>query len=144
MLSISDVTSDKLNSSEAHRMESRSARLAGPNATFHLFLGGSSGLYDRILDLYRIRAITPAVIHTPHSGPGEEAGHMLVASGKGIYIVYASLVIFPVFTKRVKVLPLDEPDAKISVYVAWRNNEKSGQVLDFLRTVGNLFEINDV
>src|SRR5262252_5025042 len=68
----------------------------------------SSGLYDRILDLYRVRGITPAVIHTPHSGPGEEAGHMLVASKKGIYIVYTSLAIFPVFTQRVKVLPLDE------------------------------------
>ena len=104
----------------------------------------SSGLYDRILDLYRLRAIIPTVIHTPHSGPGEEAGHMLVASGKGIYIVYASLATFPVFTKRVKVLPLDEPDAKIPVYIAWRNNETSGQVLNFLRTVRGLFEINDV
>jgi hypothetical protein len=53
------------------------------------------------------------LIHTPHSGPGEEAGHMLVASRKGIYIVYASLAIFPGFTKRVKVLPLEEPDARI-------------------------------
>jgi|SRR5215470_510625 len=104
----------------------------------------SSGLYDRILDLYRLRGITPAVIHTPHSGPGEESGHMLVASRKGFYIVYASLAIFPVFTKRVKVLPLDEPDAKISVYVAWRNDEKSSDVLNFLRTVRGLFEINDV
>jgi DNA-binding transcriptional LysR family regulator len=104
----------------------------------------SSGLYDRVLDLYRVRGITPAVIHTPHSGPGEEAGHMLVASRKGIYIVYASLAIFPGFTKRVKVLPLDEPDAKIAVYVAWRNNEKSRHVLDFLRTVRGLFDINDV
>lgn len=104
----------------------------------------SSGLYDRILELYRLRAITPAVIHTPHSGPGEEAGHMLVASRKGIYIVYASLAIFPVFTKRVKVLPLDEPDARIPVYVAWRSNDKSSEVLNFLRTVRGLFEINDV
>jgi DNA-binding transcriptional LysR family regulator len=105
----------------------------------------SSGLYDRILDLYRLRAMTPAVIHTPHlSGPGEEAGHMLVASRKGIYIVYASLAVFPVFTKRVKVLPLDEPDARIPVYVAWRSNEKSGHVLNFLRTVRGLFEINEV
>jgi DNA-binding transcriptional LysR family regulator len=104
----------------------------------------STGLYDRILDLYRVRGITPEVIHAPHSGPGEEAGHMLVAARKGIYIVYASLAIFPVFTKRVKVLPLDEPDAKIPVYVAWRNNEKSRHVLEFLRTVRGLFEISDV
>jgi len=102
----------------------------------------SSGLYDRILDLYRLRSITPEVIHSPHTGPGEEAGHMLVASRKGIYIVYASLAIFPVFTKRVKVLPLDEPDATIPVYVAWRHNENSGQVLNFLRTVRDLFAID--
>jgi DNA-binding transcriptional LysR family regulator len=102
----------------------------------------SSGLYDRILDLYRLRAITPSVIHTPLlSGPGEEAGHMLVASRKGIYIVYASLAVFPVFTKRVKVLPLEEPDARIPVFVAWRNDEKSRHVLDFLQTVRGLFEV---
>ena len=104
----------------------------------------SSGLYDRILDLYRVRGITPTVIHAPHSGPGEEAGHMLVASGKGVYIVYASLAIFPVFSKRVKVLPLDEPDARIPVYVAWRTNETSRHVLNFLETVRELFEINAV
>jgi DNA-binding transcriptional LysR family regulator len=104
----------------------------------------SSGLYDRILDLYRVRAISPAVVHTPHSGPGEEAGHILVASGKRIYIVYASLAIFPVFTKRVKVLPLDEPDTRIPVFVAWRNNEKSRHVIDFLQTVRGLFEIKHI
>jgi DNA-binding transcriptional LysR family regulator len=104
----------------------------------------SSGLYDRILDLYRVRGITPAVIHTPHSGPGEEAGHMLVASRKGIYIVYASLAIFPVFRKRVKVLPLDEPDAKMPVYVAWRTNERSRHVLNFVETVRSLFDIKRV
>jgi DNA-binding transcriptional LysR family regulator len=106
--------------------------------------GLSSGLYDRILDLYRVRALNPVVVHTPHSGPGEESGHMLVASRRGIYIVYASLAIFPAFTKRVKVLPLDEPDARIPVYVAWRNNEKSRHVLDFLRTTRALFEIKDI
>lgn len=104
----------------------------------------SSGLYDRILDLYRVRGITPAVIHTPHSGPGEEAGHMLVASRKGIFVVYASLATFPVFSKRVKVLPLDEPDARMTVYVAWRTNEKSRHVLNFVETVRGLFEINAV
>jgi len=104
----------------------------------------SSGLYDRILDLYRVRGITPTVIQTPHSGPGEEAGHMLVASRKGIYIVYASLAIFPVFSKRVRVLPLDEPDARIPVYVAWRNDERSRHVLNFLGTVRSLFEIKAV
>ena len=102
----------------------------------------SSGLYDRILDLYRVRAIDPEVIHTPHSGPGEESGHMLVASGKGVYIVYASLATFPVFHKRVRVLPLDEEDASIPVYVAWRHNEKSRHVLDFLQTARGVFEIN--
>src|SRR3974390_2165800 len=103
----------------------------------------SSGLYDLVLDLYRMRAIAPSIIHTPDTGPGEEAGHMLVASRKATYIVYASLAIFPGFSKRVKVLPIDEPDAKVSVYVAWRTNEKSRHVLNFLETVRPLFEIKE-
>jgi DNA-binding transcriptional LysR family regulator len=102
----------------------------------------SSGLYDRILDLYRVRGIIPVASRTPHPGPGEEAGHMLVASRKGIYIVYASVATFPVFRRRVKVLPLDEPDARIPVYVAWRANEKSRHVLNFVETVRGLFAIN--
>ena len=69
---------------------------------------------------------------------------MLVASRKGIYIVYASLAIFPVFRKRVKVLPLDEPDAKMPVYVAWRTNERSRHVLNFVETVRSLFDIKRV
>ena len=104
----------------------------------------SSGLYDRILDLYRVRGIIPVVSRTPHPGPGEEAGHMLVASRKGIYIVYASVTTFPVFRRRVKVLPLDEPDARIPVYVAWRANEKSRHVLNFVETVRGLFAINAI
>ena len=104
----------------------------------------SSGLHDRILDLYRVRGITPAVVQTPHSGPGEEAGHMLVASRKGIYVVYGSLAIFPVFSKRVKVLQLDEPDARIPVYVAWRTNEKSSHVLNFVETVRSQYGIQRV
>jgi DNA-binding transcriptional LysR family regulator len=94
--------------------------------------------------LYRLRAITPEVIHTPHTGPGEEAGHILVASRKGIYIAYGSLAIFPVFTKRVKVVPLEEPEANIPVYVAWRSNEMSRHVLDFVQTVRGLFQVNHV
>ena len=104
----------------------------------------SSGLYDRILDLYRVRGITPPVIHTSHAGPGEEAGHMLVASRKGLYVVYSSVATFPVFSKRVKVLPLDEPDASMPIYVAWRTNEKSRHVLNFVETVRGLFEVNAV
>ena len=103
----------------------------------------ATGVYDRVLELYKRLHITPTVKHTPDVGPYEEAGCMLVASGQGIYISCGTLAREPVFRKGVKVLRLHEAGASVEVCVAWRNYEKSEEVADFLRTVREVFRIKD-
>jgi DNA-binding transcriptional LysR family regulator len=68
---------------------------------------------------------------------------MLVAACKGIYIAGGALAREPVYRKGVKVLRLDEPDANIDVYVAWRSHEKSQDVADFLKIVRDVFRIEN-
>jgi DNA-binding transcriptional LysR family regulator len=99
----------------------------------------STGVYDRVLDLYKRLQITPNVKHTPDVGPYEEAGCMLVASGQGIYISCGTLAREPVFRKGVRVLRLHEAGASVDVYAAWRNYENSEEVSDFLATVREVF-----
>jgi LysR family hca operon transcriptional activator len=102
--------------------------------------GLSNGLYDQILHLYKQADISPKVIHTPHTGPLEEAGCILVASNKGFYIASGTFAKYPIYSKGVRAVRLDEPDATIEVHVAWRSDEKSKTVLDFLRSVRATFK----
>jgi len=94
----------------------------------------STGVYDKALDLYKRAGITPTVIHTD-TAPYEEAGTVLVTSGKGIYLGVGAVLGHPELGSGVAVVPLDEPDATIEVHAAWRKNEKSQAVLAFLNSV---------
>lgn len=94
----------------------------------------SSGVYDRVLGLYHRAGITPNVVHTA-TGPYEEAGAILVASGKGIYLGVGEVVAHPACGSQVAVVPLDEPGAAMAVHVAWRKEERSPAVLSFLDSV---------
>ncbi len=98
----------------------------------------SRGVYDKILELYRQAGVVPKVVHTP-TGPWEEAGTMLVASGKGIYIGVGAIFSHPVFGSEVTTVPLSEPGATIKVHMAWRKDEKSRSVLDFLDSAQEVF-----
>jgi DNA-binding transcriptional LysR family regulator len=104
----------------------------------------SANLYDKILDLYRKAGVNPKVTQTS-SFPYEEAGAMLIASGKGIYLGVSSspgtgtTVCHPLFVDRLTVVPLDEPDAQLDVQVVWRARENSPAILGFLKTVRYVF-----
>ena len=94
----------------------------------------SSGTFDKTLDLYHRAGIHPRLIQTK-TLPYEEAGAILVASGKGVYVAVGDDPVHPSFQDRVKAIPLDEPDACIDVHVGWRQHESSPAVLAFLETV---------
>jgi len=94
----------------------------------------SSGVYDKILQLYCNAGVKPALIPT-HTGPYEEAGRVLVASGKGIYIGAGAVLRHPVFGGQVTAVRLAEPEAFIEVHMAWRRDEKSPSILAFLDCV---------
>ncbi len=91
----------------------------------------SSGVYEKTLDLYRSAGIDPKVIPT-ETTPLDEAGAILVDSGKGVYIAVGSHPCHPSFAKRLVVIPLSEPSATVEAHVAWRRSERSKTVLNFV------------
>jgi DNA-binding transcriptional LysR family regulator len=104
----------------------------------------STSLYDKILDLYRSAGVNPKVTQTS-SFPYEEAGAMLIASGKGIYLGVSSspgtgtTVCHPLFMDRLTVVPLNEAGAELDVQMVWRARENSPAILAFLKTVRSVF-----
>ena len=97
----------------------------------------SSGIYDKVLDLFRNAGIEPKVVHTK-SGAHEEAGLMLVAAGKGLYFVPAGMANRCV-SDQVRLIPLAEPYAAFEVHMAWRRSDKSQAVLNLLNTVRGIY-----
>jgi DNA-binding transcriptional LysR family regulator len=104
----------------------------------------STNLYEKILDLYKSAGVSPKVTQTS-SFPYEEAGAMVVASGKGIYLGVSSFpgtgttVCHPLFMDKLTVVPLNEPSAELDVLVTWRASENSPAILGFLKTVRYVF-----
>jgi len=94
----------------------------------------STGLYDRILGLYSRQGLTPHFAVT-HVEAHEEAGAIMVASGKAIFVGAGAIVTRSVSGVEVVSVPLNEADARIEVYMAWRRNEESAAVLGFLDSV---------
>jgi DNA-binding transcriptional LysR family regulator len=98
-----------------------------------------SALHDKTLELYRKAGVEPKIIHTalwPHA----EAAWLLVESGKGIGLGVIAPCIRTFADGKLAFVPLDEPDARIDVHVAWRKDEGSPSVLAFLNTVRRVFK----
>jgi DNA-binding transcriptional LysR family regulator len=98
----------------------------------------SSGLYDKILSLYSRQGLTPHLTVT-HVEAHEEAGAITIASGKGIFVGAGATVNRSVSGIELASVRLDEPEAKIEVYVAWRKDEESTVTLAFLDSVRRVF-----
>jgi len=99
----------------------------------------SPGFDDKTLELYRDAGISPKVIPT-ETMPYDEAGAILVASGKGIYIAVGENPYYPSFADRLTARLLDEPTAVMPVHVVWRKNERARLVLEFVKCAENMFE----
>jgi DNA-binding transcriptional LysR family regulator len=93
----------------------------------------SSGLYDKIMGLYSRQGLTSHLTVT-HVEPHEEAGAIMVASGKGIFLGVGAIVNRSVSGIDLVSVRLNEPEAKIELYMAWRKNEQSNAVFSFLDT----------
>ena len=98
----------------------------------------SSGVYDKTLDLYREAGLNPKIIPT-ETTPHDEAGAILVNSGKGIYIAVGSHPCHPAFADRLAVVPLSNPSAVVEAHVAWRKDESSTTVLNFVDFARQMF-----
>jgi DNA-binding transcriptional LysR family regulator len=93
----------------------------------------STGLYDKILGLYSRQGLTPHLTVT-HAEAHEEAGAIMVASGKAIFMGAGAIVNRTVAGLDLVSIRLDEPGAKIEVYMAWRKGEPSAAAHSFLNS----------
>jgi DNA-binding transcriptional LysR family regulator len=91
----------------------------------------SSGLYDKILSLYSRHGLTPRLFPR-HVEAHEEAGAIMVASGKAIFMGAGAIVNRSVAGIQLASVRLNEPEAKIEVYAAWRKDEASASIRRFL------------
>jgi DNA-binding transcriptional LysR family regulator len=101
----------------------------------------SSGTYDKCFEMFRNASINPNIVQT-QTGAHEEAGTMLVAAGKGIFLIPASLA-HRCVGKEVTTLALAEPNAVFEVHMAWRRAEKSPLVMELLKTTRNNYAANN-
>jgi DNA-binding transcriptional LysR family regulator len=94
---------------------------------------------DKILSLYVTAGFTPSFA-TLQATPGNQASMLSVAAGDAICFALAGPIsrsYLPV--NGVAVVPLDEPGAELHVQIAWRRNEISPIVNEFLRAARELF-----
>jgi DNA-binding transcriptional LysR family regulator len=96
-------------------------------------------LYDKVLDVYAKAGVTPKTLATPEAGPYNQAGLMLVASGKGVYVCMGIPLTSPHPLSGIAVVPISDPGATLDVCVAWRKGETSPVVRQFLNCVWQIF-----
>jgi DNA-binding transcriptional LysR family regulator len=97
----------------------------------------STGLYDKIMGLYSKLGLT-SHLTARHVEPHEEAGAIMIASGKGIFLGVGAIVNRSVSGIDLVSVRLNEPEAKIELYMAWRKEEQSSAVFSFLDTARRL------
>ena len=64
----------------------------------------------------------------------DEAGAMMAATGKGVFLAVGKNPTHPSFADRLVALNLREPQATIEVHAAWRRDESSRTILNFIQT----------
>ena len=95
----------------------------------------SMGLHDKILDLYAQAGLTPNVVPLPMDLPSRgNIQAIYLTCRKGISILADEVEAHPATGSAVVAVPLDEPGARIGVYLAWRKGEQSMAVLAFLNS----------
>lgn len=98
------------------------------------------GMYDKALELYAAAGVTPNIIHVSMDPlPHNDVQTLLLTSRKGIFIMPDEAACRPAPGSEVASVPLDEPNAKVEVHVAWRKDEPSATVGAFLDSVRTVF-----
>ena len=95
--------------------------------------------HAKIRALYTAAGVTPNLV-TLQATPGNQASMLAVAAGEAICLALQgafSRSYLPV--SGVAVVPLDEPDTEVQVQIAWRKDETSPMVCEFLRAARELF-----
>jgi len=101
-------------------------------------LGG--GLRDKTLELYATAGVTPRV--SPLAADPTSHGEVhkvLLAANKGIFIVGDEISTRLENGNVAAAVPIDDPDARIEVHMAWRKTEKSAAALALVETARRMF-----
>jgi DNA-binding transcriptional LysR family regulator len=93
----------------------------------------SPSVYDKVLELSRDAGLNPRTLST-ETTPYDEAGAMMVASGRGIYFAVGRSPIHPAFADRLVAIPLHDALESIEVSIAWRKGESSPAILNFIES----------
>jgi DNA-binding transcriptional LysR family regulator len=99
-----------------------------------------SGLLERTLELYAKVGVKPKI--SPLAADPMSHGEVhkvLLAANKGIFIIGDERTTRVENGNVAAAVPIEDPDAKIEVYMAWRKSEKSAAVLAFIDTARRLF-----
>src|SRR4029077_4474419 len=84
----------------------------------------SPGVYDKVLEMFRIAGLTPNIVPT-ETFAHDEGGAVLVASGRGIYVMVGRHPCSPCFQDKLTAVPLHESPASIGVFAVWQNDERA-------------------
>ncbi|HTR26761.1 MAG TPA: LysR substrate-binding domain-containing protein [Terriglobales bacterium] len=93
-----------------------------------------SGLQDKMMGMFNRQGFAPHVVVTPVEAH-EEAGAIMVATGKAVFVGPSSILNHSVPGLDLASVRLNEPEANIQVYAAWRKGEDSRAVLGFLESI---------
>jgi DNA-binding transcriptional LysR family regulator len=94
--------------------------------------------YDKTIETYHAIGRVPNIVHTDANA--DDAGAILVEAGKGIYILPHPPDGEPdFFGKGVVAVPLSDPVHVTGVYIAWRKNEMSIPILNYIQVVRDAF-----
>jgi len=94
-----------------------------------------SGLRDKILELYAKAGAEPRV--SPLEADlmsGSEVHKVLLAANKGVFVVADEITTRAENANVAVAIPIEDPDARIGLYMAWRRGESSSSVLSVLLT----------
>jgi DNA-binding transcriptional LysR family regulator len=96
------------------------------------------GVYDKTFALLQAAGLRPQVV-SGQPPPYAQAAMMLVASGQGYYLGIASPFTQSHRASGVAVVPLDEPNARLGVRIAWKKSESTRAVKEFVRSARAVF-----
>lgn len=98
-----------------------------------------TSMYDTILRTYQKAGVRPKIISTTNT-PFDEAGAILITSGKGLFISVGPHPFHPAFSDQITAVALDDPAAKLRLHMAWRRGGGSRAVLEFVRIAKAYFQ----
>jgi DNA-binding transcriptional LysR family regulator len=93
----------------------------------------SPTVHELTLALLRDARLNPKIIPT-ETTCYDDAGAMMVASGRGIYVAVGKNPCHPSFADQLIALPLSDPSAFIEVHMSWRKSDSSATILNFINT----------